>query len=176
MQEIVFNDSNLTDNDIEQSVTRVKALLINSKGKILIVYNNYTYQLPGGHLKDSEDIDQCIIREVREETGIDLDIKEDPFLRIKTYDDNYFDTGKKTLSTIYYYRFIVDDLPDINKTQFDELELSTEFKLFYVMFSNLRSFLEKAYEEKKIDKSILKEMLKVLDVYDNLYNTNEQKI
>ena len=108
MQEIVFNDSNLTDNDIEQSVTRVKALLINSKGKILIVYNNYTYQLPGGHLKDSEDIDQRIIREV--------------------------------------------------------------------MFSNLRSFLEKAYEEKKIDKSILKEMLKVLDVYDNLYNTNEQKI
>ena len=64
-------------------------------------------------------------------------------------------------------------MPDINKTHYDELELSTEFKLFYVAFSNLRNFLEKSYDEKMIDKSILKEMIKVLDVYDNIYKSDK---
>ena len=43
-------------------------------------------------------------RVVDQRAGIDIDIKEEPFLCIKTYDDNYFGTGRYVLNSIYYYR------------------------------------------------------------------------
>ena len=55
MKTIIFNDNNLTDNDIEMRVVRVKGLMFNSSGKILLAHNNNTYQFPGGHLEDNEE-------------------------------------------------------------------------------------------------------------------------
>ena len=51
MKKIIINDHNLTDEDMEQVVVRVKGMIINSKGKILLAHNNNTYQFPGGHLE-----------------------------------------------------------------------------------------------------------------------------
>ena len=56
MREIIINDDNLTDDDISEVVVRVKGLMINSKGKILLAHNNNTYQFPGGHLEEGEDL------------------------------------------------------------------------------------------------------------------------
>ena len=137
MKEIIINDHNLTDEDMEESVVRVKGLLINSRGKILLAHNNNTYQFPGGHLEDNEDMNECIVREIKEETGIDVSVEEDPFLCIKTYDNDYFGTGKKVLNSIYYYRFLTDEMPKFEETHYDELELATDFNLFYVVFADL---------------------------------------
>ncbi len=169
MKEIIFNNKNLTNDDISKSVTRVKGLMINSDGKILIAHNNNTYQFPGGHLEENEEKDDCIVREIKEETGINVSVTEEPFLCIKTYDDNYFNTGKKVLNSIYYYRFFTDDLPNFSETHYDELELATEFNLFYVNFSDLEDFLKKNIDSGMIDVAIGKEMLKVVEVYNELY-------
>ena len=119
MKQIIFNDNNLTDNDIELKVVRVKALMINSNGKILLAHNNNTYQFPGGHTEENESKKDCLIREVMEETGIELNVDEEPFLCITTYDNNYFGSGKKVLNSIYYYRTFTDSLPDLSKTHYD---------------------------------------------------------
>lgn len=169
MKKIIINDNNLKDEDIESKVIRVKGLIINSKGKILLAYNNHTYQFPGGHLEENEDMDSCVVREIKEETGIDVKLRETAFLCISTYDNNYFGTGKKVLNSIYYYRFFTDDMPNYSETHYDELEMATEFNLFYVPFSDLGNFLKKGIEDDKIDSSIGKEMLKVFDVYQELY-------
>lgn len=169
MKEIVFNDYNLTDSDIEKSVIRVKALLINSSGKILLAHNNNTYQFPGGHLEDNEIMDQCIIREVKEETGIDVNILERPFLCIKTYDNDYFGTGKKVLNSIYYYRIFTDELPNFNETHYDELELATEFNLYYVVFADLENFINKSIAEGTIDPKIGREMIQVVHLYNEIF-------
>lgn len=169
MKEIIFNNKNLTNDDISKSVTRVKGLMINSDGKILIAHNNNTYQFPGGHLEENEEKDDCIVREIKEETGINVSVTEEPFLCIKTYDDNYFNTGKKVLNSIYYYRFFTDDLPNFSETHYDELELATEFNLFYVNFSDLEDFLKNNIDSGMIDVAIGKEMLKVVEVYNELY-------
>ena len=169
MKEIIINDNNLTDDDIESEVIRLKALIINSKGKILLAHNNNTFQFPGGHLEEGEIMDECIAREVVEETGIHIIVKEEPFLCIKTYDNNYFDTGKKVLSSIYYYRFFTDDQPNLEETHYDELELSTDFDLFYLNFKDLKNFLIDCIEDDKIDKNIGREMINVCDVYFELY-------
>ena len=169
MEEIVFNVNNLKDEDIESEVIRVKALIINSSNKILLAHNNNTFQFPGGHIEEDEEMDECIEREVLEETGIHVLVKEKPFLCIKTYDNNYFDTGKKVLNSIYYYRFFTDDKPNYEETHYDELELATDFDLFYLNFSDLKNFLLECIDKDKIDVNIGKEMIEVVDVYNKLY-------
>ena len=169
MKTIVINDFDLRDEDMLQVVVRVKGLLINSSGKILLAHNNDTYQFPGGHKEDEESIDECILREILEETGIELNIQEAPFLCIKTYDNNYFGTGKRVINYVYYYRFFTDDIPCFEKTHYDELELASEFNLFYVDFSDLKNFLTKNLEIGKIDEKICREMLIVADEYSHLF-------
>lgn len=169
MRQIIINENHLEDIDIESKVIRVKGLILNSKGKILLAHNNFTYQFPGGHKEDYEEIDQCIIREIKDETGISLEVKEEPFLNIVTYDDNYFNTGKKVLNSIYYYRFFSDENPNFEETHYDELEIETDFDLFYVDFKDLKSFIEKNTKEGHIDSKIAKEMLYVVSVYNEVF-------
>ena len=169
MKEFIINDDNLQDEDIEMKVVRVKALILNSKGNILLVFNNNTYQFPGGHVDENEEIDECMKREIKEEIGIDIDIKEDPFLCIETYDNNYFGTGKKVLNTIYYYKVVTDLEPDFSKTKYDELEMKSNFDLFYVDFSSVEEFLISKIDSNEIDPKIAREMLHVVKEYNKIY-------
>jgi 8-oxo-dGTP pyrophosphatase MutT (NUDIX family) len=170
MKEIIINDHQLKDEDIESKVVRVKGLILNSKGKILLAYNNNTYQFPGGHKEDNEGMNECIVREIKEETGIKLTVSEEPFLCIETYDSDYFGTGKKVINSIYYYRFFTDEVPNFEETQYDELELATEFHLFYVSFNHLESFLRDRLLEGKMDPNIAREMIHVVNEYHILFD------
>ncbi len=172
MKEIIFNDNNLKESDFTEKVIRVKGLIINSDNKILIAHNNNTYQFPGGHLEENENMDECIKREIKEETGIDVNINEEPFLCIRNYDNNYFGTGRKVLNSIYYYRFFTDDAPNFDETNYDELELETEFNLFYVYFPNLKEFINKSIEENTIEEGIGREMIKVVNEYNEIFKNN----
>lgn len=172
MKEFVINDDNLQEEDIEMQVVRVKGLIIDSDNRIILVHNNNTYQFPGGHKDDSETIGDCIVREIKEELGMDLVASEDPFLCIETYDNNYFGTEKKVLNKIYYYRFLTDDKPDLSKTKYDELELQTDFNIFYVNFDNLGEFIEEKIETKEINPRIAREMLHVFKEYNKIYGGN----
>lgn len=169
MKKIVINDNDLNNDSIEMEVIRVKGLLINSKGKILLAHNNNTYQFPGGHKEDNESCEECIVREIKEETGISLEMPENPFLCIETYDNNYFDTGKRVLNKIFYYRFITDEVPKLEETHYDELELETDFNLFYVNFPTLDKFIEKQMDLGELDVKIGREMLFVIEEYKNIY-------
>lgn len=169
MKKIIINDHNLTDENMEKVVVRVKGMIINSKGKILLAHNNNTYQFPGGHLEDKETMDECITREMKEETGIDLEVEEEPFLCISTYDNDYFGSGKKVLNSIYYYRFFTDSEPNYAETHYDELELATEFNLYYVNFALLDKFLNKCINDGTIDPNIGREMIHVFNVYNEVY-------
>lgn len=84
MRRILLNDDNLQEEDLDFEVIRVKGLIINSTGDILIAHNNGTYQFPGGHKEDDENLDDCLEREIREETGISV-TSNGPFMQITTY-------------------------------------------------------------------------------------------
>lgn len=168
MKKIIINDNQLQEEEIEMRVIRVKGLLLNSRGKILLAHNNNTYQFPGGHVEENESMDECIIREIKDETGISLEITEEPFLCIETYDADYFGTGKKVLNSIYYYRFLTDKEPDFSKTHYDELELATDFNLFYLKFTDLESFLRKNMDS--MDANIAREMIHVIEEYHKIYH------
>ncbi|OLE90610.1 MAG: hypothetical protein AUF79_09750 [Crenarchaeota archaeon 13_1_20CM_2_51_8] len=57
----------------------VGALIVNEEGKILLTkshkwFNKYT--LPGGHIEVGETMKEAIIREVKEEVGLDVEVAE----------------------------------------------------------------------------------------------------
>ena len=169
MKQIFINEDNLHEEDLEGTVIRVKAMLINSHGEILLAHNNGTYQLPGGHKEDDEGMEETLIREVKEETGIDVELENGPFMQIVTYDANYFGTGKKVCSKIYYYIIHTDDVPNYDETNYDELELQTEFNLFYTDVKGLDRFLDDAVSEGMLDPNICKEMQLVIREYNRIY-------
>ena len=83
MKEILNNPDKLNEKDITETVIRTKALIIN-KEYIYLAKEGTVYHFPGGHLEQNETLQECLKREVLEETGIELeenDIKE-PFLKI----------------------------------------------------------------------------------------------
>lgn len=169
MKKVVINEYNLSAQELDYEVTRVKGLIINSKNQILMEFNNNTYQFPGGHLSENEQLEEALLREIREETGIMIEKLDEPFMQIVTYDKNYFGMGKNVYSSIFYYRIVCDEIPDFKKTDLDELERLSEFGLRYVNLSELETFLEECLANGTIDKNIMREMSLVLKEYNDLY-------
>lgn len=101
MKYFIHNEYNLKDEEINEEVTRVKALLVNSKDELLMGYAHNVYQFPGGHVENSEDILVALFREIIEETGIELKMsKIDPFACNIRYFKDY--PEKKKIERIIY--------------------------------------------------------------------------
>lgn len=159
MKEVFINDDNLSVLDLDYEVIRVKAVLVNKDSNIVLIHNNNTYQFPGGHLEKGEDIKTAIKREILEETGIkDVNINE-PFLLIKTYAKNYFNSGKNVCNKIYYYLVFSNEEVSINEEFLDEVERQSAFSIVYVLASRLKEFLEYQNNNNAIDRNIFKEMM-----------------
>ena len=171
MRTVVINDDYLGDSDVDYSVTRAKGIIINNENKVILAHNNGTFQFPGGHVEEGEDEKECLIREVREEVGIENFHVEDPFLKIITYDSHYFNTGSVVLNTIYYNRVTTDEQKKKKKTNYDLIEASTPFKLYFVDLDKLDSFLES--EINNFDKPIYREMKIASKIYDEEYNNDD---
>jgi len=73
--------------------TCVGALIINPKGEILLVKSpkwHTEYSIPGGHIELGETIEQTVKREVKEEVGLDVELKEILFVQEAIYPKEYY--------------------------------------------------------------------------------------
>ena len=138
MKEILYNYDYLNKEDIDNVVKRAKILIVNSSNEILLGYSHNSYQVIGGHLEDDESYDECIVREVREEAGIELNYEErKPFLVIRYYCKDYPKEGINSEYIINYYVVNSDIKPDISKINLTEHEKEGEFELRYIHIDNI---------------------------------------
>lgn len=139
-------------------------MIINSKGEILLGYSNKTYQFPGGHLENNETLSECLIREIKEETGIELENKEyQAFFLNKYYNRNYRNTNKNRENKVYYFMIKADTKYNLANTNYDEYEKENNYTLEYIPINNVEKLLINSITNNPINKIIVNEMLEVFE-------------
>ena len=169
MRKIITNDYNLKEEDITEVVKRVKLFVINSNNEILLGYSHNEYQCPGGHVEEGESLITTINREMKEETGIELNLKSaKPFACSIGYYKDWPEKGKNRKIEIYYYEIKTDEKPNLSNVNYTTSELEGNFELKYIPLKKVEEeFINNAnkYGDKH---GIVKEMLKVFKVYKKL--------
>lgn len=165
VKEIIYNEDNLKDSDINNVVERAKAIIVNSKEEILLGYGNNNYQIIGGHKEENETYKDCLIREVKEETGITInDFDEKVILTIKYYCKDYPSKSVNTLFKADYYAIRTDQKPDINLINLTENEKEGLFEFKYISKDNVINELIKTFDVCK-NKNTLKDTIHALTQY-----------
>lgn len=147
MKSIIYNKHNLKDEEINRIVRRAKILIINSKEEILMVHCHNNYYLVGGHLEDDESFDECIVKELKEETGIDIPLeKREPYFIIEHLNKDYPSKGINSKSIANYYILRSDVKPDLSKINLTSDEKEGNFELKYIHKSKILKELESSLE------------------------------
>ena len=179
MKKLVYNSENLSEQEIDEVVTRVKVFLVNENNELLIATSGGGCQLPGGHREEGEDLMDTVVREMREETGINLEKYEikDSFFSIQHLTRNYKNSGKNRCSEMIYFHVVTSKEPNLDNLNLTEDEKKNEFAIEKVKIDNIeeyiKSFINKT--QKEINIIIAKEILvavKEFKAYLNNYNEN----
>ena len=171
--EKIYNPDNLIDDDITETTTRARGIIINSQAEILLCYSNGLshYEFPGGHLNENETLLEGLKREVLEETGIELENKDiSPFYVIKYYCKNYCETKKNRLVEIYYFIVRTDQHYNLDNLRLDQQELNEEYECIYIPTEKLKTTLLENKKMTKENNTALDDMLLVWDEYLRKFN------
>lgn len=169
MKEKIYNSDNLLDKDIDEVVIRTKGLIINSNNEITLGYSYKTYQFPGGHLEENESLEECLIREIKEETGIELiDYNMTPFFKTVYYTKNYHNSGKNRKNEIYFYVIKTDEVFNMNNSNLDDWEKEGNYELRVIPLNDVENILVNSIKDNPINEVIVKEILETLKEYKSL--------
>ena len=167
MKEIIYNENNLNEEEIHEWVKRAKVLVVNSKEEILIAHTNDSYYFLGGHVDGSETDYECLVREIREEAGIDyLPDIEEPFVSIKYLCKDYPEVGFNRGYISNYYVIYDDIVPNPNNVNLTDGEKEGNLRLVYI---NKDSILDEVrpYLDMCKRKNVVRDTIDVLEEYLN---------
>ncbi len=155
--------------DYQKMVKRVKALIVSSDNKILLVNNYQDYQFPGGHMENNETYSEALKRELLEETGIDFTIEKDiePVLKLYRYYEEYHETKENTLLEINYFIIRSDKYIDIDNLNLTKEEENGDFSLTYISLFEFKRLLEENIMINNDKYGISEEMFEVFDKLKN---------
>lgn len=174
MKEVIYNYDNLIDSQITETVVRMKVLLINSDN-IYLGYERNIYQFPGGHLEEGETFEECIKREVLEETGISVKDSEilNPFYKVTFLNKDWPEEGKNRRSEIYYYIVNTKEKPDFSRVSLTEHEKTGDFEVREIPLNNVIEEIEKNIKKNEKNKVIAPDMIEAIKEYFHIRDNNE---
>ena len=107
---------------------------------LVIKDNNGNYGFPKGHLEENETMEQAAIREIKEETGIE--VKLDTSFREEL---NYVMPNGKDKTSVYFIGYYEDQTPVKQPEEVEEIFLlSYNEALKIITFENMKEALAKA--------------------------------
>lgn len=171
MKEVLYNYDNLKENEIDEIVIRCKGLIINNKNEIMLGYCHNTYHFPGGHLEENETLLDCLKREVKEETGIELndeEINKNIIEKNTHYTRNYRNSNKNRKNEIYYYVIKTDKLPNINNSHLDKNEIDGNYIVKMININDVEQILIDSISLNEVNEIIVEEMLDVINEYKKI--------
>lgn len=123
----------------KKKIIAAGGLVINKKNEILFIFRRGKWDLPKGKLDEGEDIEQCAIREVEEETGLRNIILGS--LIKKTYHE-YFDTWLKeeVVKETWWYSMKIENEQTLIPQKEEDIE-----KIEWVNSIDLNNYLANTY-------------------------------
>lgn len=165
MKEIIYNDNNLRDEEISKWTKRAKVLVINSNDEILIAHTDDSYYFLGGHVDCDESDYECLVREIKEEAGIDYDpVIDEPLISIKYLLKDYPEVGVNTGYISNYYVIYDDLLLNYNNVDLTDDEKEGNLKMVYIHKSIILDEV-KSYLDKCKRKNVLRDTIDVLEYF-----------
>jgi len=126
------------------NLKRVKLIIENESNEIILINDFNTYMLPGGHVEENERLDDAIIREIKEELGVEISKKKrNPFLKIKYLKKDYPLENINTKYIGYYYQEKINIIPNISKQELSNEEQIGKFKIEFINKKNILKKLNK---------------------------------
>ena len=145
MKEIIINDDNLKIDDIEKIKKKARAILIKDN-KILVGVYSDVVMLPGGGAEKDENIDDTLIRELEEETGIKYDINDfEKAFNITCYQKDYPTRSGKNVNRLVSTYYYIGEFKGIDpeKLKLTEEEASVDFNINFFTKEELKDRLYK---------------------------------
>ena len=165
VNQVIHNEDNLTLNDANKVTLRAKLIVENNNDEILICHMGVKYFLIGGHIDNDESDEQCLTREVAEESGVTLDFSNILPIASSNYINKYYPkNGDITYTNTNYYAIKYDLVPNIEMQNLTEEEKKENFKLMYIPKNEVINFLENT---KEIN-ATLSDTIMAIKVYLNL--------
>lgn len=114
-------------------------LIVNEKQELLMIFRRGHWDLPKGKWDDGETIEQCALREVREETGI-ADVQLGALIGL-TYHE-YFNTytNQDVVKETHWYAMTVDSSVKLVPQTEEDIE-----KIEWVPFANIGEKMQQTY-------------------------------
>lgn len=165
VNQVIHNEDNLTLNDANKVTRRAKLIVENNNDEILICHMGVKYFLIGGHIDNDESDEQCLTREVAEESGVTLNFSNIlPIASSNYINKAYPKNGDITYTNTNYYAIKYDLVPNIEMQNLTEEEIKENFKLMYIPKNEVINFLE---NNKEIN-ATLSDTIMAIKVYLNL--------
>lgn len=141
MKNIIINNDGLKKEEVQETVKKCRCIFLNSD-KILIEKYAGLYMLPGGKIDQNEDALTAIIREIKEELGMDINVTNlTPFLIIEHYNKDYLKTNGKRLNKLTKTIYFISNIPyniDLNKVSLTEKEKEGNLTIKEINTAELR--------------------------------------
>lgn len=179
MKIIRYNEDHLLEEEIERKVEKARGIILNEHGKALLVKYAGILMLPGGKIEE-EDTAEALKREILEESGIEkISFNEEPFLRIDSYNRNYYDRKLEKhinrLTVTYFYFGETKEKINEEKQTLSQNEKSGNFSISFENLSIIRYLTENNRADDIKKKNYNREMLTALNEFANYRSRENSK-
>lgn len=135
MKKIILNEKNLVPDSSWLNFRKVRAIVLNDKNEFLVTKEGGVYIFPGGKCEKDEPEDVAVKRELKEETGIELENETlEKVLEIEAYYDDFWDHRSMSFKPRYmlttYFLIKTNKKIDISNLNLTVEERKQGFDIF----------------------------------------------
>ena len=169
---ILINDENLRYNDISEFREKARAILFDEQNNILVANYGGTLMLPGGSLIDREQPYETLIRELKEETGIDYEVTElEYYNSVEHYQKNYKKRNGEIKNRLIRTHYFMGSYKGVNASfqNLSESEKKADFRLELLPLDMIEERILTSDDTNPRKESFDRELLALLKSFNKPY-------